>query len=366
MEEQSLRLSVGEFIALTNQVLEGAYPSVEIEGEVASFKVNQGKYIFFDLKDDEGSVGCFMMKFQLRVALEDGMKVIVRARPKLTKWGKFSLTVEQIRPVGEGTIKRNFELLRLKLDKEGLFALERKRPLPAMPQHIAVISSTQAAGYADFMKIVDARWGGLTIDVAHVQVQGDDAPDQIIRALTYINQQEQLPEVIVLIRGGGSADDLNAFNDELLVRAIATSRVPVLTGIGHEVDVTLVDLVADMRASTPSNAAELLVPDKRDIVRQTEVYLRHIVSRTDQVIETISQETEQRLRSILDHVDQVVDNSLGRVEQLRAVLNAFDPKRVLERGYAIVRGDIAIGKTLEVETQAEYIETEVRSVRKKG
>jgi exodeoxyribonuclease VII large subunit len=365
MEDQSLRLSVGEFIALTNQVLDSAYPSVEIEGEVASFKVNQYKYIFFDLKDSEGSVGCFMMKFQLRIALEDGMKVVVRARPKLTKWGKFSLTVDQIRPVGEGTIKRNFELLRLKLDKEGLFAPERKRLLPDIPQHVAVISSMQAAGYADFMKIVDARWGGLTIDVAHVQVQGDEAPDQIIRALGYISQQERLPEVIVLIRGGGSADDLNAFNDELLVRAIAASRVPILTGIGHEVDVTLVDLVADKRASTPSNAAELLVPDKRDIAGQVRAHLRHIVSRTDHVIDLVDQETKQKLESILDRVDRAVDDSSGRVEQLRAMLGAFDPKRVLERGYAIVRGDIGVGKMLEVETQSEYIETEVRNVRKK-
>jgi len=365
MEDQSLRLSVGEFIALTNQVLDGAYPSVEIEGEVASFKVNQDKYIFFDLKDSEGSVGCFMMKFQLRIALEDGMKVVVRARPKLTKWGKFSLTVDQIRPLGEGTIKRNFELLRLKLDKEGLFALERKRPLPDMPQHVAVISSMQAAGYADFMKIVDARWGGLTIDVAHVQVQGDEAPDQIIRALSYISEQQRLPEVIVLIRGGGSADDLNAFNDELLVRAIAASRVPILTGIGHEVDVTLADLVADKRASTPSNAAELLVPDRRDIAGQVSAHLRHIVSRTDHVIDLVDQETKQKLESILERVDRAVDDSGGRVEQLRAMLGAFDPKRVLERGYAIIRGDVAIGKVLEVETQAEYIETEVRNVRKK-
>lgn len=117
MENQSLRISVGEFIALTNQILEGAYPSVEVEGEVASFKVNQGKYVFFDLKDTEGTVGCFMMVFALRIPIEDGMKVVVRATPKLTKWGKFSLTVQQVRPVGEGNLKKSFELLRAKLEK---------------------------------------------------------------------------------------------------------------------------------------------------------------------------------------------------------------------------------------------------------
>jgi len=140
------RLSVSDFIAITNQTLEYAYPIVEIEGEVASFKINQGKFVFFDIKDAGASVGCFMMLFQLRLPVEDGMKVIVTASPKLTQWGKFSLTVKAIRPSGEGSIKKSFELLKAKLDQEGLFAIERKRPLPSIPKHIAVISSAQAAG----------------------------------------------------------------------------------------------------------------------------------------------------------------------------------------------------------------------------
>ncbi|HEY0965429.1 MAG TPA: exodeoxyribonuclease VII large subunit [Candidatus Saccharimonadales bacterium] len=365
MENQSLKLSVGEFISLTNQVLDTAYPTVEIEGEVSGFKVNQDKFIFFDLKDNEGSIGCFMMKFQLRIVVEDGMKVIVRAHPKLTKWGKFSLTIDQIRPVGEGAIKRNFELLYKKLNSEGLFASERKRPLPPMPQHIAVISSMQAAGYADFMKIIDARWGGIEIDVAHVQVQGMEAPDQIIRALTYISQQERLPEVIVLIRGGGSADDLAAFNDELLVRQVAASRVPVLTGIGHEIDETLVDLAADVRASTPSNAAELLVPDRQSILHHAEAQLRHIVMRTNQVIAEIDRERRQKLQFMLEKIELSLDDAMGRTDQLEAVLAAFNPRRVLERGYAIVRGNVEVGKVIEVETKEQFIETEVRNVREK-
>src|SRR5690606_10186463 len=129
-------------------------------------------------KDDTGSVGCFMTVWQLRQPIEDGMKVIVSATPKLTTKGRFSLTVRSIRPSGKGDIKRSFDLLKEKLASEGLFNLERKRLLPETPQHIAVISSTQAAGYADFIKIINDRWGGLKIDVAHVLVQGKDAPDQ--------------------------------------------------------------------------------------------------------------------------------------------------------------------------------------------
>ena len=204
--DKTILFGVSDFIALTNQTLEYAYPSVAIEGEVASFKVNQGKWVFFDLKDEQSSVGCFMSLYSLRVPIQDGMKVIVTASPKLTNWGKFSLTVRAIRPVGEGALKKSFELLKAKLEGEGLFAPERKRSLPQVPHHIGVISSTQAAGYADFVKILNDRWGGIKIDVAQVQVQGEAAPDQIIRAIRYFNEQAELPEVLVVIRGGGSAD----------------------------------------------------------------------------------------------------------------------------------------------------------------
>src|SRR5476651_1057611 len=202
---ENVRLSVSDFIAVTNQTLEYAYPSVEVEGEVASFKVNQGKFVFFDIKDAGGSISCFMTVWQMRVPIEDGMKVIVTAVPKLTQWGKFSLTVKSVRPSGEGAIKKSFEILKQKLESEGLFSPERKRPLPISPRHVAVVSSTQAAGYADFIKIVDDRWGGVKIDVANVQIQGATSADQIIRAIDYFNQQEGLPEVLVIVRGGGSA-----------------------------------------------------------------------------------------------------------------------------------------------------------------
>src|SRR5664279_3322909 len=162
MEKPKLpTFSVSDFIALTNQTLEYAYPIVEVEGEISSFKVNQGKFVFFDIKDAGASVGCFMTVWQLRIPIEDGMKVIVTATPKLTQWGKFSLTVKAVLPSGEGALKKSFELLKAKLEQEGLFLEDRKRTLPPIPQHVAVISSTQSAGYADFMKIVNDRWGGL-------------------------------------------------------------------------------------------------------------------------------------------------------------------------------------------------------------
>lgn len=361
----NLRLGVGDFIALTNQTLEFAYPGVEVEGEIASFKVNQGKYVFFDLKDEGGSVGCFMTVWQLRVPLEDGMKVVVAATPKLTQWGKFSLTVRVVRPSGEGSLKKSFELLRAKLEKEGLFALERKRRLPEIPQHVAVISSTQAAGYADFMKIVDDRWGGLKIEVAHVLVQGADAPDQMIRALKYFNSREEMPEVIVLIRGGGSADDLSAFNDELLVREIAASRAPTLVGVGHEVDTSLADLAADVRAATPSNAAQILVPDKGEIIRGAYAQLRSLLPKAERAVSQQQAEVRSQLEHALRHVERQQELHEERLESLRRVLAELNPRKVLERGYALVRGDLRPGGEIEIEKSDILIMAEVKNVSKK-
>ena len=356
---EKLQLSVSDFIALTNQTLEYAYPTVVIEGEVASFKINQGKYVFFDLKDSEASVGCFMMAFQLRMPVEDGMKVIITASPKLTRVGKFSLTVRSIRPSGEGALKKSFELLRAKLATEGLFTPERKRLLPSAPQHIAVVSSTQAAGYADFIKILNDRWGGMRIDVAQVQVQGQSAPDQMIRALQHFNSQESLPEVIVVIRGGGSADDLAAFNDEQLVRQIASSRVPTLVGVGHETDTTLADLAADVRAATPSNAAQILVPDKHEIIRAARL---RASSAGTQLLGRISDQirsTNRQLEDVFERLEHRFEQAETVTQQLRRILAQVDPRVALRRGYAILRGTQAVGEIVEIETNTAIMKAKV-------
>ncbi len=362
---EKLQFSVSEFIALTNQTLEYAYPEVTVEGEIASFKVNQGKYVFFDLKDSGGTVGCFMTVWQLRVPVEDGMKVLVTGAPKLTQWGKFSLTARVVRPSGQGALKKSFDLLKDKLEKEGLFALERKRVIPQIPHHIAVISSTQAAGYADFMKLLNDRWGGMQVDVAHVQVQGHGAAEQIIQALQYFNEREHVPEVIVIVRGGGSADDLAVFNDELLVRAISRSRVPVMTGIGHETDQSLADLVADRAAVTPSNAAQILVPDRKDIIRQ----LRSDVLNNARAISGRLEQVRDEARRLLGESDRVLsyrhDEARRILVGLRETIAQLDPDRVLKRGYALLRGDIYVGAHIEIETKTAVVKAEVLSYDKK-
>ena len=318
-------LTPSDLVAVVNQTLEYAYSSVTVVGEVASFNVNQGKWVFFDLKDEQTSVPCFMTLWSMRQPLEDGMKVIVRGTPKLTQWGKFSFTVTAVQPVGEGSLKKAFEMLKKKLADEGLFDPAKKRGIPEDLTRLGVISSTQAAGYADFIKIINARWGGMKVQVAHTQVQGMDAPDQIIRALQYFNEKSEV-QMIALLRGGGSADDLACFNDERLVRAVAASKIPVICGIGHEVDESLCDLACDVRASTPSNAAELLTRDRK------------------------TEKVEEKIRLILQKINSEVDSKLGEIRQRQKMLESLNPEMVLRQGYAILNGKIDTGNVVKITT----------------
>ena len=358
---QSPLLSVGDFVAITNQVLEQAYPSILIEGEVDGFKVSQGKFIFFQLKDREASVGCFMMAFALRTPIEDGMKVIVRARPKLTTKGKFSLTVDSVRPSGEGSLKKSFELLKAKLSKEGLLDDARKRSLPRWPRRVAVIASRESAGYADFMKITSERLGGVTFEVYHTSVQGDTAPEQMIRAIEKANQATNPAEVLVMIRGGGSAEDLAAFNDETLVRQIATSRIPTLVGVGHEIDTTLADLVADVRAATPTNAATILLPDKNEYVLQITNMKQAAGVRIRQVLQARELHVAGQLARMRELAAQRADERLAKVKNLRQVIASYDPKRVLERGYVLLRGSPKVGEIITIEAATYNITAEVKT-----
>ncbi len=332
-------LQVSDLLGLVNQTLEYAYPSVIVEGEVASFQVSRGKFVFFDLKDDDSAVSCFMMAFSLRQPLEDGMRVQIVAQPRLTTRGKFSLTVREVLPVGEGSIKRAFMLLKAKLGAEGLFDPARKRLLPQIPRHAGVIASVESAGYSDFIKILNHRWGGVEVSVANVQVQGLGAAEQIIRALNYFNQLAEPPEVLVIARGGGSADDLAVFNDEQLVRTIARCRVPTLVGVGHEVDISLADLVADVRAATPSNAAQILVPDRHamlaELVQREQRLAERLESRASEV-RGLVHTAATRMIARLEHV---LADRAKIIQQAELLLKQLDPKVVLQRGYSLVRDE---------------------------
>jgi len=334
---EDIVLSVSDFVALLNQSLEYAFPSVVVTGELANFRVSKNKWVYFDLKDEQSSVKCFGTVYQLSGPLEDGMLLQVRAQPRLHNLYGFSLNVLSLRPTGEGTIRRASELLAAKLEAEGLFAPERKRRLPYPPQRIGLIASSESAAYVDFMKILNARWMGLDIELVDVQVQGEAAPLQLVQAIEHFNQMADMPDVLVLTRGGGSAEDLMAFSDEWVTRAVAGSRIPTLVAIGHEVDISLAELAADMRASTPSNAAELLVPDKAEVKRALKsatIELERSLITLFKSEKSVLYDTEKLLHQ---QIKQVVLSAKSELKARKQLLEVLSPQAILKRGYAVVR-----------------------------
>ena len=347
-------LSVSELSDYINQTLEYAYPSVVVEGEVSSFKISQGKWVFFDIKDSQTTLGCFMSIYQLNTPLEDGMLVRVVAQPKLTTWGKFSLTVKSVELAGEGSVKKAFELLKLKLEKEGLFALERKRQLPQYPKKVALVTSKQAAAYNDFVTILQDRWGGVVVDHLQVQVQGSSAPQQIVEAIEYFNMKAADYDALVIIRGGGSAEDLQAFQTEPVARAIYSSEIATVVAIGHEDDISLAELVADLRAATPTDAARLLVPDKKSVISQLEASISLQSELTLKILQRESDKLTRfhnSLRFVIDSavsdlsskqyrlnsaISTAINSSHSEFAVLSQKLTSLSPQSVLDRGYAVV------------------------------
>lgn len=337
-------LTPSEFVALTNQTLEMVMPLVEIQGEVTNYKVSKNRWVYFDIADDEAKIRCFGTVYMLPAPVEDGMVVRIVASPRLHPQFGFSLNLQSLQFSGEGTIKKAADLLFMQLDKEGLFAPERKRQLPYPPERVALVTSAESAAYRDFVKILDARWGGMTIELADVQVQGEAAPGQIVRAIEWLNRAADLADVLVIIRGGGSADDLQAFSNESVVRAVAASRIPTMVAIGHEVDTSLAELAADVRASTPSNAAELLVPDRRESLVRLSDRTHSLHATVQDLLQSTANTTTQMTDDLSRAAENLLDEHGRSLMQLRRTLSALSPQAILRRGYAIVR---AQGKTVK-------------------
>ena len=407
--------SVSQFVDFLNASLSAAvFPEgAAVEGEVSEYRVSQDKWIWFKLKDEAAVVECFAVVWQLRTPLEDGMQVRVFGRPKLhPRSGKFSLNVDRVELMGAGAFRRAFELLKKKLAAEGLFAPERKRALPRFPRRIGLITSAGAAAYGDFLRILGDRWGGLTVNFADVAVQGRDAPDQIVAAFRHFDRHPELAEVIVLTRGGGSLEDLQAFNTEEVARAVFGSRVPVVCGVGHERDESLADHAADVRAATPTNAAEIVVPDRREVAAALAAGAgrlsaamgsrlaaeRHAADRRAAALEAGVRRTlrlfdEEVLelrkqfavfaarnaslgrsvaglgRRLLAAAGYMAAHFRGEVAAKERLLAGLDPRRLLDRGYALVsrRGRIVrdasqvdVGEELDVQLARGKLVTEVK------
>lgn len=372
MQDNELVLSVSDFVGLLNQTLEYAYPAISIVGELSNFRISKNKWVYFDLKDDFSSVKFFGTVYQLPGPLEDGLMLQVRGTPRLHNQFGFSVNVQNIQPVGEGSLKKAAALLEAKLTAEGLFDESRKRPLPYPPKTIGLITSGESAAYHDFIKIINARWGGVDIQLADVQVQGEPAPGQIVNAIEYFNTHAEPVDVLVVTRGGGSAEDLAAFSTEQVTRAVAGSRIPTIVAIGHEVDISLAELAADRRASTPSNAAEMLTPDKVHelaVIRDTQRSLLHVLT---QNVTTAKQQLADTMIQLHTAVESMVTRATESLAFRGNLLEALSPTAALKRGYAVIRTErgtilrsgrgVAVGDNLDIQLQDALITTKVEKI----
>lgn len=351
---QPLEVSVSELVALVNMTLDGAYPEVLVNGELTQANPWRNQLVFFSLKDRNSVVECMMPLVNFPKNVEVGMQVQISARPKLTQKGRFSLTAKYIRPLGEGALNRAFEILKAKLTAEGVFDEERKRPIPEYPEVIGVVTARKSSAAADMLKRLEERWPKAKIILADTQVQGERAPEMIERQIHSLNQKPI--DILIVARGGGSVEDLASFNDERVIRAIATSRTPTVVGIGHENDTCLAELAADVRASTPTHAAVLATPNQEEVQAELEqsreVIFDSLQFMLDEHREVLQRAVEKIPHLIpLNELDQKVSHlkkqiiyaahqlTAGRADTLRHFereLRLLDPKRSLARGFAMV------------------------------
>lgn len=413
--------SVSEVLQSARMLLESKFPNVLVQGEITDFKHHSSGHMYFSLKDEKGVLRCAFFKGQnmaLAFKPENGMKVVAGGLLSLYQaYGQFQMIVQSLEPQGVGSLQLAFEQLKKKLGEEGLFDPARKRPLPKYPRRVAVITSAQGAALQDFLKILATRVGIEDFDIFDVRVQGREAAPEIIAALGEASDKKE-HDVLVLTRGGGSQEDLAVFNDEGVVRALAASEVPTLSAIGHEVDFTLCDFVADLRAPTPTAAAAMLAPGRdeveaelenlahrlrdslMDLVEEKKRDLRelsgilqerrpdHLIAEARQNLDHLAENLEegllqnlqegklllQRLADFLSRTTplQLVKPYREKIKGLEAQLQAYHPHGPLKRGYAIVRekkggkilrssAEVEKGDRLEIRLQKGSLESEVVS-----
>lgn len=305
--------SVSEFNEMVNQHL-SLLGEVMVEGEISEINVNSRPWVYMTIKDETAVLKLFAVSYQLSnlSAVEVGMKVKVRGAPSLyARYGKFSLRINQIIPSGEGALKLAYEKLKKQLEKEGLFDESKKRKLPMFPQTIGLITAKDSEAFKDFVKIINETTGGLKIFFYPVNVQGENAVKSVNQALTYFNVHQQT-DVLVITRGGGSLEDLAAFNDESIVRTINSSKIPTICAIGHEGNLSLAELTADLRASTPSNAAQLLVRNSLEVVREINDQADKIET---QIIQSINLK-HLKIKHSITVLGNYIDRSLNQIESM--------------------------------------------------
>jgi exodeoxyribonuclease VII large subunit len=349
---------VRELVTAVRSQLERGFPDVWVEGEVSNYRPAESGHIYLTLKDGESQLRIVMFRAQarlLRFRPQNGMQVIARGRITMYESrGEMQLLAEYMEPMGAGALQVAFEQLKAKLAAEGLFAQERKKPLPALPRRIGVITSPRGAVIQDILNVLRRRHHSLNVLIYPAQVQGESAVSEVCAGLRFFNEQtteqtnEQAPpsafavDVIIIARGGGSVEDLAAFNDEQLARAVVASRIPVISAVGHETDFTICDFVADLRAPTPSAAAEIVVRSKQEL-EQTVTALRERLRRAAQYRLLYERQRVSSLEKnrVFSRMEDAISRRQQRVDDLRFRLEASMRARV---GEASRRLDLGVSR----------------------
>ena len=294
-------LTVSEITALIKTTLEGSFPDIWIEGEICNFRVPSSGHLYFTLKDNSSQIRAVLFRSSgraLRFVPKDGLHVLCRGRVTVYEYrGEYQIIIDYMEPKGLGALLLAFEQLKERLAKEGLFDESRKRPIPAFPGKIGIVTSPTGAAIQDILKVIDRRFANVEIVIAPAAVQGERAAPEIVEAITELNDRDDI-DVIIVTRGGGGIEDLWPFNEESVARAIYQSRIPVISAVGHEIDYTIADFVADLRAPTPSAAAELVVKNKEDI----QGYIRTLYSRLVYAKKTFLDRKRDRLYALSQRV----------------------------------------------------------------
>jgi exodeoxyribonuclease VII large subunit len=354
---------VSEFTHLARQFIEEAFSLVQIEGEISNFVKSSAGHAYFSLKDNRSQIRCVLFRSQfsrLKMVPENGLHVRIKASASLYEGrGDFQLIVQQVEEIGLGALQRQFDQLKKQLYERGWFDPAHKKPLPLFPETIGVITSPTGAAVRDVIQVLNRRYPLATVIVYPTRVQGDQAPDEIIQAITLANRHNQC-QLLIVCRGGGSIEDLWAFNEEKVAKAIFDSTLPIITGVGHEIDFTIADFVSDVRAPTPSAAAEIAVPDSRKLINQlldrrnqlnTHLQRRfskfhtqlaelnqRIIYRSPQKQLQRQHEQLSRLRlTLLNLQQQALQTKKIKLAQLIDMLAALNPLAVLQRGYAVLK-----------------------------
>lgn len=355
--------TVSELTAEVRSLLEEAFAGIWVEGEVSNFKHHTSGHMYFTLKDATGQIQAVMfrgMNRTLKFRPEDGLHVLVFGLVTVYEQrGQYQIKVEYMEPKGVGALQLAFEQLKQRLAAEGLFAAERKRPIPLLPRRIGIITSPTGAAIRDMLNVITRRFANVEILIHPVLVQGEEAAPDIVAALEAMNRRGDL-DVLILARGGGSIEDLWAFNEEVVARAIAASKIPVISAVGHETDFTIADFVADLRAPTPSAAAELVISRKDELAQRLDdltgrmmVQLAVQVGRLRATLQGLERHLHllnprERIRLQLERVEEFRRRLAARVatllllgqERLRALggrLDSLSPLAILGRGYSICR-----------------------------